>query len=449
MATTIKFTGTTDISAYDSKAIAALSPTDLASFSKAQALVLTADQMAGFSATTLPALANVFKSITPDVLSGILPKNIIDLPIKSVTLDQIKVLDASQLSGLTPAQVGALSTAQMSALTTVQMRNLTSSQLGTLSSNQVAALSTSQTMALSSVQFAQITNHGGKQHTPIVLDLDGNGIQTLSVNAGVNFDLLANGQPVQTGWVGSGDGLLVMDRNQDGSINDGSELFGSSTVLADGSKAVDGYQALAQLDTNQDGVISSADAQFAKLGVWVDGNADGQTGGGEVKSLAQLNIAQLSLSAQVTKDINNGNLVGLTSSYQTNDGVTHTAADVWFVVKPAQQPVQPTQPTSTTRLAQAIGQFAGAEDEAVQANRGEDLANVTKADGQLMLTTQMVEAMRAFAAQDAALRIGTIGQNTVNGVANAGSLAVGIAGDEKVKTRNSTDADVSGLYSKR
>jgi hypothetical protein len=80
---------------------------------------------------------------------------------------------------------------------------------------------------------------------------------------------------------------------------------------------------------------------------------------------------------------------------------------------------------------------------------GEDLVNVNKADGQFMLTTQMVEAMRAFAAQDAAARIGTFGQNTANSVANAASLAVGIAGDEKVKTRNATDADVSGLFARK
>jgi hypothetical protein len=302
-------------------------------------------------------------------------------------------------------------------------------------------------MSLSTTQYGLILATKPTQ-SPIVLDLDGNGIQTLSVNAGVNFDLLANGQPVQTGWVGSGDGLLVLDHNQDGSINDGSELFGTSTVLADGSKAVDGYQALAQLDTNQDGVISSADAQFAKLGVWIDGNADGQTGGGEVKSLAELNIAQLSLSAQVTTDMNNGNLVGLTSSYQTTDGVNHAAADVWFVVKPA-QPTQPTAPSSTNRLAQAIGMFAGAEADSGNSNADQDKSNAHKFDGQLTQTTQMVEAMRAFAAQDAVLRIGSLGQNTASSVANAGSLAVGIAGDEKVKTRNSTDADVSGLFLKK
>jgi hypothetical protein len=100
-------------------------------------------------------------------------------------------------------------------------------------------------------------------------------------------------------------------------------------------------------------------------------------------------------------------------------------------------------------LAQAIGQFAASEEEAAQASLGEDLAKMTKSDGQVMATTQMVQAMRAFAAQDAGSRLGTFGQNTANSVANAASLAVGIAGDEKVKTRNATDADVSGLFLKK
>jgi hypothetical protein len=277
-----------------------------------------------------------------------------------------------------------------------------------------------------------------------VLDLDSNGIQTLSVDAGVQFDLLANGQPVQTGWVGSGDGLLVMDRNNDGNINDGSELFGSSTVLPDGSKAIDGYQALAQLDTNHDGVINSSDAKFAHLGVWMDGNSDGQTGTGEVKSLAELNITQLSLNAQVTTDPNNGNLVGLTSSYQTADGVNHIAADVWFAVKP----VPTSEPTTTNRLAQAIGQFAVVENEAKQASMVDDPSNVIKVDGQLMPQTQMVEAIRAFTSQDVAAQLSSIGHNSANNAANVGNLAVGMAEDEKAKTWRSTDVDVSGIFVK-
>jgi len=308
----------------------------------------------------------------------------------------------------------------------------------------VAALSTSQLMALSTTQFRLLANPNNRLQSPIVLDLDGNGIQTLSIDTGVQFDLLANGQPLQTGWVGSGDGLLVLDRNSDGAINDGTELFGTSTVLADGSKAVDGYQALAQLDTNHDGVINSADEKFSQLGVWVDGNADGQTGVGEVKSLTELNISQLSLKAQVTTDMNNGNLVGLTSSYQTTDGVVHTAADVWFAVKPV-QPTQSTVPTNTSRLAQAIGSFEGemAAEASAQPSLVNEL-NQSGTGGQLASTVQMVEAMRAFAAQDAGVRIAAIGLNTA--VATASSLAVAVAGDEKVKTKNSTDTNVSGLF---
>ena len=60
---------------------------------------------------------------------------------------------------------------------------------------------------------------------------------------------------------------------------------------------------------------------------------------------------------------------------------------------------------------------------------------------------QMVEAMRAFAAQDAGVRIAAMGLNTTT-VATASSLAVAVVGDDKVKTKNSTDAAVSGLFFK-
>jgi hypothetical protein len=146
----------------------------------------------------------------------------------------------------------------------------------------------------------------------------------------VQFDLGADGTTEHTGWVSSTDGLLVMDRNLDGSINDGSELFGSSTTLADGSKAVDGYVALAELDANQDGIISAADAGFADLQVWVDANSDGVSTGGELKSMASLGIASISLETQKTAIADHGNTVGLISTYQTTDGASHAAGDVWF-----------------------------------------------------------------------------------------------------------------------
>jgi hypothetical protein len=124
-----------------------------------------------------------------------------------------------------------------------------------------------------------------------------------------------------------------MDTNHSNTLDDGSELFGQGTTLANGQKAVDGYQALRSLDTNSDGVINAQDAQFNDLKVWVDtGNSNGSATG-SLESLSQLGITQLNLNAQASTQTNNGNLVGLVSSFQTTSGSTGTMADVWFAAQ--------------------------------------------------------------------------------------------------------------------
>ena len=82
--------------------------------------------------------------------------------------------------------------------------------------------------------------------SPIVLDLNGKGVQTQSINAGVKFDISDTGTAVKTGWAAVGEGFLVLDRNNDGTITNGSEMFGTATKLANGLDAINGYQALAQ-----------------------------------------------------------------------------------------------------------------------------------------------------------------------------------------------------------
>ncbi|MGB0835893.1 MAG: Ig-like domain-containing protein [Psychrobium sp.] len=166
--------------------------------------------------------------------------------------------------------------------------------------------------------------------TPIVLDLDGDGIETLSIEEGIKFDLDADSDLDSVGWVGKDDGLLVRDVNQDGVINDASELFGNAVTLEDGNKAQDGYQALSELDSNNDGVINSDDKAFEELQVWQDANSDGVTDEGELQSLTDLGIAELSLDTRKVEIENNGNTVGIESTYTTEDGQTGEAADVWF-----------------------------------------------------------------------------------------------------------------------
>ncbi|EEF23950.1 conserved hypothetical protein, partial [Ricinus communis] len=125
-------------------------------------------------------------------------------------------MKTSSFVSLTTTQLVKLTTDQIVALTTGQIKNLSSAQGNALTSTQIQAMSTDQANALFNA------THG---LSPIVLDLNNNGINTLSSNAGVSFDLNADGTKEQAGWVGGGDGLLVLDRNGDGSINDGSELF--------------------------------------------------------------------------------------------------------------------------------------------------------------------------------------------------------------------------------
>jgi hypothetical protein len=185
-------------------------------------------------------------------------------------------------------------------------------------------LTTNQTASLTSDQIAGLT--------PLVLDLDANGIRTLSQANGVNFDLDNDGNIDKAGWVGRGDGLLARDISGDGVINHGGELFGEGTVMPDGSKAKDGYQALAALDSNLDGLINAHDPAFRSLTVWADANGNGLTDAGELKSLDNLGIKSIGLDAVKTHVVDNGNLIGLMGSFTKSDGSVHTAGDVWFSV---------------------------------------------------------------------------------------------------------------------
>ena len=134
---------------------------------------------------------------------------------------------------------------------------------------------------------------------PLVLDLDGDGFETLSVNDGVYFDEDATGLAEKTAWVSADDALLAVDLNGNGVIDDGSELLGTSTLLANGEKAKSGFEALAQYDTNGDGVIDCNDEIFSKILIWQDKNGDGVSQKDELISLEKAGIVSISLETSV------------------------------------------------------------------------------------------------------------------------------------------------------
>lgn len=100
--------------------------------------------------------------------------------------------------------------------------------------------------------------------SPLILDLDGDGIETISKSAGIYFDHDGNQFSETTGWVGKDDGLLVWDKNGNGRIDDGSELFGNNTLLNNSSKAANGFAALANLDVNHDNKIDTLESAFSQ-----------------------------------------------------------------------------------------------------------------------------------------------------------------------------------------
>ncbi|WP_165679433.1 calcium-binding protein, partial [Metapseudomonas otitidis] len=155
---------------------------------------------------------------------------------------------------------------------------------------------------------------------PLSLDLDGDGIETVGANAGITFDFDGDGLKTGTGWVKGDDGFLVLDRNGNGQIDNGGELFGVDTVKANGQKATDGFDALRDFDSNGDGVFDAKDAQFANVRVWQDTNQDGIAQTGELKTLAEHNIVAINLDSTASNQNSNGNLISAIGSFVRGDG---------------------------------------------------------------------------------------------------------------------------------
>ena len=158
---------------------------------------------------------------------------------------------------------------------------------------------------------------------PIILDLDGNGLKTVGLDANIYFDHDGDGILTRTGWVDSGDALLVLDRNGNGNIDTGAELFGDFTPLPNGALAPNGFAALAAFDDNGDGIIDANDAIFSQLRLWRDSNQDGVTNEGELITLEEAGIVGLNLGNTVKNQaMGNGNTLAREGSFIWADGST-------------------------------------------------------------------------------------------------------------------------------
>jgi VCBS repeat-containing protein len=126
---------------------------------------------------------------------------------------------------------------------------------------------------------------------PVALDLDGDGqINVVGREASHRtFDWDGSGFDKSVGWVGAGEGMLMLDRNFNGRADVGRELF-SNSLVADVTK---GIRALSALDANGDGLISALDPVFSELRLWQDANGNAVSEAVELKTLADLGITEL------------------------------------------------------------------------------------------------------------------------------------------------------------
>ena len=419
-----------------------LSSDQLRAFGTDQYRKLSSDNLRGLTSVQIGRLAtddlaqlatDQWRSFTTLQLGGLKTDQV--RSVFQTSTDNLRALTSVQIRGLTTAALNALTTDLYTKLLTDQLRGLTTAQISKLATDDLNALTSDQWAGFTSVTITALTasqlsklgtNYaaGYNLTTPLVLDLNGDGIKTQSVDKGVVFDLAATGTPAQVGWVSKQDGFLVRDLNGDRRINDGSELFGEGTTLASGEKAEDGYQALAELDTNQDGVIDANDPGFASLAVWRDKNADGVSQKREIKPLDAYGITRLDVTPEVSSKIDQGNLIGLVSKYDTKAGDSLEMADVWFETRPVDS-----LRSNVANLANTLTMYQSAAGDTTthHASGGFDLADklavVDKHDAVGTVVNDLVDNLKHYNA---------------NGMSTKGTLLMAAA-----QTLNTTDCLLS------
>jgi hypothetical protein len=131
---------------------------------------------------------------------------------------------------------------------------------------------------------------------PLVIDRSGDGLRISSAEEGALFDINGRRAMFWLGWPESpDDAWLAFDRNGNGTIDDGSELFGNTRRLVSGRNAENGYEVLAELDANHDGAVDALDPQFAGLLLWADANRNGVSESRELVPLSSAGIKRLTL----------------------------------------------------------------------------------------------------------------------------------------------------------
>ncbi len=200
----------------------------------------------------------------------------------------------------------------------------------------------------------------GAQVVPIALDLDGDGLELVSLDdSPVAYSMSDTKQTMRTGWIGADDAFLALDRNADGAITGRTEI----SFVDDVPGATSDLEGLVAFDTNGDGALSAGDARFSEFLVWQDANQDGISQGEELLSLADRGIESISLTRNLTGEVAQsefGNVITATAEMRRSDGSIGVVGDVTLgyleanVEVLSETPVAPATGTVTTEQETAV-----------------------------------------------------------------------------------------------
>jgi hypothetical protein len=270
------------------------------------------------------SVANWFNSTDPALYNSF-------LIIMNIMLDENPTAAESMLSSL-----GNLRSS-MSQMSAQSMGDISTGAVQAEFTASISATFTSVAGSLSEANGGEFTlRHSGESINisvsmqanmadPLILDLDGDGIDLRSAEDGAIFDIDGDGSKDQTAFIQGDDALLYLDQNSNGTADSGNELFGDQQGDANG------FENLSKYDENNDGVIDEKDSIFEKLKLFVDMNADGINQINESMTLAEAGIESLNLGYyNINEEDEAGNKFTQESSFTKTDGSTNKMADAWF-----------------------------------------------------------------------------------------------------------------------